>query len=181
MKKIVPLIVCLMMLLCACSDTGEKEFIEFVGRAACAENISFNADVRTEYDDKTAQFKLRYEQNGESASVEVLEPELLAGIKAMLTGDDLALEYDGAMLDIGTLPDAELSPMSSLPLLARAMKNGHVEITWVEDERIAARIVPADDYAVTLWINASLVPESAEISYKEQSVVFIEISDWRIS
>ena len=82
------------------------------------------------------------------------------------------------MLDIGTLPDARLSPMSALPLMMKAIRNGHAEITWVEDERIAARIVPEDDYAVTLWLGSSLVPESAEISYKERSVVFIEISDW---
>ena len=177
MKRIAPVIMCL-VLLCGCADTGEKELIRFVEHTAHAEEVSFTADVRAEYDDKTARFKLRYEHDGDGSAVTVLEPDILAGIKARLAGERLILEYEGAMLDIGTLPDARLSPMSALPLMMRAIRNGHVEITWVEDERIAARIVPEDDYAVTLWLSSSLVPESAEISYKERSVVFIEISDW---
>ena len=177
MKRIAPVIMCL-VLLCGCADTGEKEFIRFVEHTAHAEEVSFTADVRAEYDDKTARFKLRYEHDGDGSAVTVLEPDILAGIKARLTGERLSLEYEGAMLDIGTLPDARLSPMSALPLMMKAIRNGHAEITWVEDERIAARIVPEDDYSVTLWLGSSLVPESAEISYKERSVVFIEISDW---
>ena len=98
---------------------------------------------------------------------------MLRGIKANVMGKNLSLEYDGAMLDIGTLDDAELSPMSSLPLIVQAMRNGHLEISWVEDDMLAARIIPADDYVVTLW--------SAEISYKENTVVLVEISDWSVS
>lgn len=46
---------------------------------------------------------------------------------------------------------------------------------------LAARIIPADDYVVTLWIDSSLTPRSAEISYKENTVVLVEISDWSVS
>ena len=180
MKKIVPLIMCLIVLLCACADTGQERFAEFVKRTAEAENISFTAEVRTEYDDKTAVFKLGYEQNADAASVEVIEPEMLTGIKARLKDDGLSLEYDGAMLDIGTLDDAELSPMSALPLLARALTDAHTEMTWVKGDNIAARLVPSDDYLVTVWISSELAPISAEISYKEKTVVFIDISDWSI-
>ena len=106
---------------------------------------------------------------------------MLRGIKANVMGKNLSLEYDGAMLDIGTLDDAELSPMSSLPLIVQAMRNGHLEISWVEDDMLAARIIPADNYVVTLWIDSSLTPRSAEISYKENTVVLVEISDWSVS
>lgn len=181
MKKLAVQMVCVMILLCACADTGQARFAEFVSRTAEAENISFTADVTTEYDDKTAQFKLRYEQNAEGTAVEVVQPELLAGIRAHLSGDDMSLEYDGAMLDLGTLEAAELSPMSALPLLARALMDAHTEITWVEGDNIAARLIPADDYLVTVWIGSDLIPKNAEISYKEKTVVFIEISDWSIS
>ncbi len=93
----------------------------------------------------------------------------------------LAYEYDGAMLDIGTLDDAELSPMSALPLIVRAMRDGHLEISWVENDMIAARVIPADDYVVTVWIDSNLTPCSAEVCYKENTVVSVEISDWTVS
>ena len=163
------------------ADDGKSQFLEFVNVVSSAENISFSAKVSAQYSDKTAQFTLGYEQTADGASVSVIEPEMLRGIKANVAGKNLSLEYDGAILDIGTLDDAELSPMSSLPLIVQAMRNGHLEISWVEDDMLAARIIPADDYVVTLWIDSSLTPRSAEISYKENTVVLVEISDWTVS
>lgn len=180
MKRVLPFILCL-ILLCGCADDGKAQFAEFVKIVSSTENISFSAHVSAQYDDKTAEFTLAYEQTKDTASVSVVEPELLSGIKAKLSGESLSLEYEGAMLDIGTLDDAELSPVSALPLIVCAMRDGHLEISWVEGDMIAARIIPADDYVVTLWIDSSLTPCSAEISYKEKTVVSVEISDWTVS
>lgn len=179
-KKLLPLMISL-VLLCGCADTGEESFNKFVQSVSEAGAISFTADVRAEYSDKTAEFELRYAQTAESAEVEIAEPESVAGIKARVAGDALSLEYDGAMLDIGSFGDTELSPMSALPLLVRSVSSAHIDITWREDNMIAARLVPSDDMLVTLWLSDELVPLNAEISYKEQTVIFIEINDWEIS
>ena len=71
--------------------------------------------------------------------------------------------------------------MSALPLLVRSMTDAHIDITWREDDMIAARLVPSDDMLVTLWLSSELVPLNAEISYKEQTVIFIEINDWEVN
>lgn len=179
-KKMLPLMISL-VLLCGCADTGEESFDEFARSVAESDSVSFSADVRAEYSDKTAEFTLRYAQSADSAEVEISEPETVAGIKARVTGDALSLEYDGAILDIGSFGDTELSPMSALPLLVRSMTDAHVDITWREDDMIAARLVPSDDMLVTLWLSNELVPLNAEISYKEQTVIFIEINDWEVN
>ena len=179
-KKLLPLMISL-VLLCGCADTGEESFNQFVGNVSEAESISFNADVRAEYSDKTAEFTLRYTQNADSADVEITQPETVAGIKAHIAGDALSLEYDGAMLDIGSFGDTALSPMSALPLLVQSVSDAHIDITWREDDMIAARLVPSEDMNVTLWLSDELVPLNAEISYKEQTVIFIDISDWEIN
>ena len=179
-KKLLPLMISL-VLLCGCADNGEESFDEFAGGVAEADTVSFSADVRAEYSDKTAEFTLRYVQRPESAEVEITEPETVAGIKARVTGDALSLEYDGAILDIGSFGDTELSPMSALPLLVRSMTDAHIDITWREDDMIAARLVPSDDMLVTLWLSSELVPLNAEISYKERTVIFIEINDWEVN
>ena len=71
--------------------------------------------------------------------------------------------------------------MSALPYLADAMKDAYAEMAWTEDELLTVRLVPADDMSVTLWINEDNEPVNAEISYKEKTVVFIEIDNWEIS
>ena len=120
-------------------------------------------------------------QDENGAVVEILEPELVAGIKARVSEDTTQLEYEGVILDIGTLSDNGLSPMSALPVLVKAMREGHLDIVWTEDDMLAARIIPSDDITVTLWLSKELVPLNAEISCDEKTVAFIEITDWSVS
>ena len=179
-KLLVPLMISL-CLLCGCADKGEQSFEQFTTQLRETENISFTAAVRAEYADKTAEFTLKYTQTGEMARVTVVEPEIIAGISACVKEGSLQLEYDGAILDIGQLTDSDLSPMSALPLITDALKNAYVDIAWTEDDMIAARLMPDDDTVVTVRLNSELVPQSAEISYKEKTVVFAEISQWEAS
>ena len=179
-KLILPLMISL-VILCGCSDNGEESFLKFMQQVYTADQVSFNAVVRAEYSDKTAEFKLGYLQDENGAVVEILEPELVAGIKARVSKDSTQLEYENVILDIGTLSDNGLSPMSALHVLIKAMREGHLDIVWTEDNMLAARIIPTDDTTVTLWLSKELVPLNAEISCDEKTVVFIEITDWSVS
>ena len=179
-KLLLPLMISL-VILCGCADTGEESFMRFMQQVHSADELSFDAQVRAEYSDKTAEFKLGYTQDESGAVVEIIEPELVAGIKARVSDSQLQLEYDGAILDIGTISDSELSPMTALPLLVKAMREGHLDIVWTEDDMLAARLVPSDDFTVTLWLSPELTPLNAEVTYKEKSVIFIEIIDWKVS
>lgn len=179
-KLLVPLMISL-CLLCGCADKGEESFEQFTTQLREKENISFTADVRAEYADKTAEFCLKYTQTGDSACITVVEPEIIAGISARVREGSLQLEYDGAILDIGQLADSDLSPMSALPLITDALKNAYIDLAWTEDDMIAARLMPDDDTVVTVWLSGELVPQSAQISYKEKTVVFAEISQWEAS
>lgn len=179
-KLLLPLMISLVVL-CGCADNGEESFIRFMQQVGSADELSFDAVVRAEYSDKTAEFKLGYTQDESGAVVEIIEPEIVAGIKARVSDDAMQLEYDGAILDIGAIADSDLSPMTALPLLARAMRDGHIDIVWTEDDMLAARLVPSDDFTVTLWLSPELTPLNAEITYKEKTVIFVEISDWKVS
>lgn len=178
-KYLIPLVLSL-TLLCGCSRGAEESFARFIGTVAAAEDLSFTAEVRAEYDDRTLSFKLGYEQDAEGAVIEVVEPELIAGIKARVKSDAVTLEYDGALLDLGSLTGDGISPLSSLPLLIETLHGSHIEMTWEENGLLAARLIPRDGIAVTLYITDELIPVSAEISSGEKTVVFINISDWEL-
>ena len=180
-KLIVPILICV-MLLTGCGKSAEAGFAEFIAKTAQSDEISFVADVKAEFPKKTAEFRLGYTQKDGEAVIEVLEPGLIAGIKARVSEDGAALEFDGAVLDLGNLSgDGKISPLNAVSMLVKAMREGHIDIVWTEDELIAARIIPADDIAVTLWLDSELIPVNAELSYKDKTLVYIEISDWVIN
>lgn len=108
MKRVLPFVLCL-ILLCGCADDGKSQFLEFVNVVSSAENISFSAKVSAQYSDKTAQFTLGYEQTAEGASVSVIEPEMLRGIKANVAGKTSALSMTARY---------SISERSTMPSLA---------------------------------------------------------------
>lgn len=169
----------IILLLTGCGSDEKQRAAELEERVCAAEEISFTAQLRAEYEDKTARFKLACSYSGSQCLVEILEPEAVAGIKARTADGESELLYDGVILDIGSLDARGLCPMSALPLLLEAMKGAYTELAWYEDDMLCMRLVPDDDYTVTLFADGqTLVPKSAEIVYRERVVAFIEISDW---
>ena len=69
-----------------------------------------------------------YTPEGES-TVEVVQPEELAGIKAVLDGETFQLAYEDICLDAGALSDEALSPAACGPRLLDALRTG-----WMLEE-----------------------------------------------
>ncbi|WP_325199733.1 hypothetical protein [Oscillibacter sp.] len=124
----------LLLLLSACGGVGVGE-----GEAR-------TADLRDRYHDMTgcameavvscdqeglaweAELRCEYVPGGES-TVEVLSPEIIAGVRAVLSDTDWRLEYEDASLNAGTLSDEEISPAACLPRLMSALRDG-----WLLEE-----------------------------------------------
>lgn len=75
-----------------------------------------------------AELRCEYIPGGES-TVEVLAPETIAGVRAVLSDTDWRLEYEDASLNAGTLSDEEISPAACLPRLMSALRDG-----WLLEE-----------------------------------------------
>jgi hypothetical protein len=69
-----------------------------------------------------------YVPGGES-TVEVLAPETIAGVRAVLTDSDWYLEYEDMSLNAGTLSREAVSPAACLPRLMDALRDG-----WLLEE-----------------------------------------------
>lgn len=120
----VPMIA-LCLLLTSCG--GEKESAGEAARAAYQDmtGCTMQADVVCSYGDQEKAFTLKCDYTPEGTStVEVLAPETVAGVKAEISGKNLALRYEDACLDAGTLSDEEVSPADCLPRLMNALRSG---------------------------------------------------------
>lgn len=181
-RAFIVLMISVMLLLCGCSRSEEKAFLSFAETVSNAESIACDAHVTAEYDMISAEFDLDYSYSDGESVIEVVKPELIKGIKARVKDGETKLEYEGAILDIGTIGDTWISPMSSLPIMLNAIKESHLELAWDENDMLVVRLVPEDDTTVTVWINAdTLTPENAEITYNEKTAIFIDIKDWEVN
>lgn len=125
----VPMItVCL--LLTACGGTGEERAEEirtpYQEMAGCTMEAAVTCDQEgLEWE---AALHCEYVPGGES-TVEVLEPESIAGVKAVLSDTDWYLEYEEESLNMGTLGSETVSPAACLPRLMNALREG-----WLLEE-----------------------------------------------
>ena len=166
--------------LCACgTSSAEKQFLSFSKNLSQSEEISFRADVRAEYETKTARFTLRYDEDSDGAAVTVLAPELIAGVTAHIDKGSTTLNYDTVVLDTGMLDSLGLSPMSSLPLIVKAMKTGYVRNISREKDVLAVEVTPEDGYRCTLrFSQKDMRPLSAQLVSGNRVTVHLEFSDW---
>lgn len=182
MKKL-----CLSLTLCLCllmSGCGGREFAKardnMAQRLAEAECLSFTANLRAEYEQKTARFTLSYYEDADGGKVMVLAPQLIAGVTARIQPGSTSLEYDGVCLGTGELDDFGLSPMSALPMLVQALRDGGMNSGWTESGSTVLELQSTDELRCTVWFDAAtMVPRQAELSSDGRVKVFAEISDWQ--
>jgi len=122
----------LLLLLAACGGggSGETEAADLRDRYHDMAGCTMEAAVSCGQEGLAWEAELRcdYVPGGES-TVEVLSPETIAGVKAVLSEPDWRLEYEGESLNAGTLSSEEVSPAACLPRLMSALRDG-----WLLEE-----------------------------------------------
>lgn len=128
-KLCVPMIL-LLLLLTACGGTEEAE--ESASMRAAYQTMTgcvMEAEVSCSQENLLWEGQLRCEYVPEGESImEVLSPETIAGVRAVL-GEEWRLEYEDLVLPVGTLGEESLSPMTCLPRLMHALREG-----WLLEE-----------------------------------------------
>ena len=120
----------LLLTACAGGGTGEKETVDMRQRYHDMTGCIMEAAVTCTQEGLEWEALLRcdYTPDGES-TVEVLEPESIAGVKAVLSSSDWRIEYEDACLNAGPLGSEEVSPAACLPRLMNALRDG-----WLLEE-----------------------------------------------
>ena len=131
MRKVIYVpMMALCLLLTSCSSAGEESVADLRSRYHDMTGCTMEAIVTCDQEglEWEATLKCDYVPGGESV-VEVLEPETIAGVKAVLNDSDWSLEYEGESLNAGTLSFEEISPAVCLPRLMGALRDG-----WLLEE-----------------------------------------------
>ena len=180
MKKLfVPFLLILSLLLGGCTNKNEARFRAFAEELRGRGDLDLTAELRAEYDDRSCSFTLRCrEDDSGGCTVEVLEPELIRGVKARMSAGGAKLVYDGVAVDTGEESGSSLSPMGALPLLLRALRTGALDSAWREDGQLAVRLVPEDGMAVTVLFDDGMNPTYAEIDREGRTLFFLDVTEF---
>lgn len=181
LKRLLPvLFVCLCLTLSACGGNDiETRYGAFSQELSQSESLSFNAALRAEYEDRSVDFTLNCRRDSSGCTVTVLEPEIVAGIKATLKPGSSGLEFQSMILDTGDLDNRGLTPMSALPALARAMESAHLESCWEEAGLYAVQLIADDHLSASVWFQPeTMEPLRAELISDGHVTVKCDISEW---
>lgn len=180
MRRLLPFLLALSLLLCGCANRAHDRGQIFAEGLGARRDLAFTAEVRAEYEDRSFSFTLSCQENEEGCTVMVLAPDMLKGVKARLNAGESQLSYEEVTLDTGPLDRYGLSPLSSLPTLLRAVREGHMDSAWIEGEQCVGEWILEDGLSAQVWFEGdSLTPTHAELISDGRVTVFMDITDWR--
>lgn len=172
-----PMMALLLALLCACG--GEEAESRAIG--AAYEDLQAQAEVTLtcHYGGEVRTYELVCAYTPEKSTVTLTAPAELAGISAVLEGDDLTLRYDDVLIDAGPYSGTRVSPLRAVPGLLRAVGQGYLtefcreDLDGVQCLRAAFEITEEDGEKTlyTVWFDEADQPVRGEITV-EDTVVY---------
>lgn len=186
--KSVPMIALVLLLASCGSGGGDGETADLRDRYHDCAGCTMEASVSCGQEGLAWEAELRcdYVPGGES-TVEVLAPESIAGVKAVLSDTDWRLEYEDASLNAGTLSDEEISPAACLPRLMNALRDGWLleenEEEWngVPCLRLTVDQTGVKDGKIlsTVWLNLSDgTPVRGEIAVDGETILTADFTSF---
>ena len=180
MKRIVILPLCLLLL---CGGCGKKSgaaanIQEQYSRIATAQ---MEAEVTFHSPQEDRSFTLQCTFTPEESTVTVIEPDTVSGVTATVSGEELTIAYDGAVLSAGSV--GRFGPVNALPCLLQAIGSGYLleEGRETLEDAYCYRLTldvgtAAAPLKCTAWLDAeSLLPRYAEFAADGAVVVSVKL------
>ena len=146
-KKGLTVFILLALLLAGCGEKTQSRAEEWQQRYAQMQGYEALVEVSVPREDETLHYTLSLEKSGDSVRAAVIEPKELTGIAATLTGDALTLEYDGMVLDAGTL-SPRVSALNCVPLVLDGFSRAYLDS--VGSETLDGKDTLRADFSMTL-------------------------------
>ena len=126
------ILACLLLSSCAGRAGSERAaFLRLRGIWLERDSVCLRADVRADCGSRTYDYVLCYEGGETGGLLSVEEPLTIRGVEALVGEKEVALRYDGALLDTGAVL-GRLSPLESFPLLLKTWRSGPLTACYRE-------------------------------------------------
>ncbi len=158
---------------CSSGNAAYAVFTQFRETLNGMESLSITAGVNTDYGSYVFDCTLALKWNSESNSAEitVIEPESVAGIRAVLTEGKWKLGADTVLRGAGDIENRTLAPLTALYKMLCAWQSAPVTSSCLDEVygKSAVRITlggeQGEDTVQDVWIEqGTLLPLRAEIA-----------------
>ena len=105
-------------------------------RSACisASVCTGSAEITADYGQRVYRYQMDFQAGQEETVLTLTGPDTVAGVVARLPSDgESLLEYDGAVLETGPLNEDGLTPVSAIPAVLTAAREGYLETCTLEE------------------------------------------------
>ncbi len=185
----VPMItLCLLLAGCGAGQSGTEEQAaqtEYRTMTGCVMEAEVTGGMG-ETDAAAFTLRCEYDPVGESV-VEVLAPETIAGVRAVVNSDTLTVVYEDLCLPAGTLSGENISPAACLPWLMDSLRDGWLlekseeEMNGVPCLRLC--LDESDDGAAmeaTVWLRREdRTPVRGEIAVDGEKILTAEFTSFQ--
>lgn len=182
----VPMMMALLLSGCGAGETKETTADTLRGLYREMSGCTMEAVVRCDQEGLEWEGSLacQYLPGGES-TVEVLAPEEIAGVKAIVREEDWSLAYEGEILNTLPVTEEELSGAVCLPRLMDALREGWLleegRETWAEKDCLRLRLDQTGQgegkIISTLWLDVSDgTPVYGEVALEETTLFTVEFT-----
>ena len=182
----VPMMMALLLSGCGAGETKETTADTLRGLYREMSGCTMEALVRCDQEGLEWEGSLacQYLPGGES-TVEVLAPEEIAGVKAVVREEDWSLAYEGEILNTLPVTEEELSGAVCLPRLMDALREGWLleegRETWAEKDCLRLRLDQTGQgegkIISVLWLDVSDgTPVYGEVALEETTLFTVEFT-----
>ena len=184
MKRIFVLAAALCLLAGCGAEQTDARAEELQRKYAALNGCDARVEAAVADESETRRYTLDVVKNGDETRVTVLEPEALAGVTAVVSGDALALEFDGMALDAGSA-DPNVSAVNATSIFLRAAAEGYVTERSTErfSDTNALRLCfeterGGETLLITAYFDAGDAPLYAEIERDGEILAYLEFTDF---
>lgn len=157
-----------------------QKALDFRTRLLESGGCQFSCMVRADYGERVYDFALDCSYDGEDGKLTVTAPENIAGITAVVDGDDASLEFEGLSLRYGELANGHLAPLTIPWLLGSTWAEDYISLVGTEEEKTRITYLKGyheEEITIDTWLRDT-IPVCAEISYDGRRVLTINIENF---
>lgn len=174
---------CLILAACGGSEGEEMDIQEQYREMTGAE---IGAVVTCHYGNETREYTLQCSYTPESSRIEVVDPEQLRGVSAVVDGETLSLSYDNMILDAGIYSGTYLSPMWAIPSTMSAIREGYPleycreDLGEIQCLRVTFEVTGEDEEKLyyALWFGEDNLPLRGEITVSDTVIYIVEFTEF---